>query len=131
MKHWHEQLKEYLGRQAQSYISREKRGDVFFRATEQASFKRKKAQLHNREAQIIDAEAKEQIIKEDLADNHHEVEYSVRYKFLIQQKTKQYTEEMVQRRKSLFQNGKLVDDYTLEDESHLRSGNGGHDVVQS
>ncbi|MEW5921754.1 MAG: hypothetical protein AB1796_12580 [Bacillota bacterium] len=129
MDEWFRHFKDNLERQIQSYIGKDNAGNVFFRAGEQACFQRKMQQLRDRNAQIIDAKADEQIIKERRVENRREVEYSVRYKFLIQQKENLYTEEVIQKRKSLFENEKLVDDYILNDESHRRPERGGQDVL--
>ena len=129
MQVWIKQFKDNLERQIQSYTGKSDRGDVFFRPGEQASFQRKMEQLRERNAQIIDAAAEEKILMENLKGTRREVEYSVRYKFLIQQKDKLYTEEVIQKRKSLFEDDKMVDDYLLYDESHTRPGDGGRNVL--
>lgn len=129
MEEWHKQFKDNLERQAQNYTSKGDAGKVFFRDEEQASFERKIQQLKNRNARIIDATLYDKIIKEQKGEKSREVEYSLRCNFLIQQGKKVYNEEIVQRRKSLFENDKLVDDYLMYDESHIRPENGGQDVL--
>lgn len=125
MDQWFKEFKDNLERQAQSYVAEDDPENVFFRADEQAGFQRKIQQLRKRNAQVLQSTADEEIINERQVGSHREVEYTVRYKLLIQQKDEMYTEEISQRRKSLFDHEKLVDDYCLDDESHASSPGGG------
>lgn len=129
MGQWIKQFKDNLERQARSYIIKEKPTNVFFQSEEQACFQRKMQQLQDRKAQVIHAAAEEQILKESMVENRREVEYAVRYKLVIQQKDEHYTEEIIQRRKSVFNNDKLVNDYILDDERHLNAPGRGQNVL--
>ncbi len=129
MGQWIKQFKDNLERQARSYLVKENPTNVFFRSDEQASFQRKMQQLKDRKAQVIHATAEEQILKEYEAENRREVEYSARYKLVIQQKGEHYTEEIIQRRKSVFDSDKLVNDYILDDERHLNAPGRGQNVL--
>ena len=129
MEHWFKHFKDNLERQAQSYITKHDTQKAFFRDEEQACFQRKMQQLRDRGAQVIESNTDEQIINERKVGNEREVDYSVRYKLLIQQKNQLYTEEIIQRRKSLFKNEQLVDDHILDDESHASSPGGGQNVL--
>ncbi len=124
MDQWFKEFKDNLERQAQSYVTEDDPEKVFFRAAEQAGFQRKIQQLRNRNAQVLQSATDEKIINERQVGSRREVEYTVRYKLIIQQKDEIYTEEISQRRKSLFNHEKLVDDYCLDDESHTSSPGG-------
>jgi len=125
MDQWFKGFKDNLERQAKSYLTKQLPDNVYFRSAEQASYERKIRQLQERKAQIVQSTADEEIISVKQVGSSREVEYTVSYKLLIQQKDGLYTEEISQRRKSLFDNEKLVDDYCLDDESHASSPGGG------
>ncbi|PKM81782.1 MAG: hypothetical protein CVU88_03730 [Firmicutes bacterium HGW-Firmicutes-13] len=77
-------------------------------------------QLQDRKAKIINSTADEQIISERKVNDHLEVEYLVHYELLIQHKDTLYTEEIIQKRKSLFHNEELVDDYNIAGEGNFK-----------
>ncbi len=121
MKKWLKSFKDNIQQQAQNYYSSEDSSTSFFKTEEQTCLNRKLQQLKDRKAKIIKSSADEQIISEQLVNNHLEVVYLVHYELLIQQKDTVYTEEIIQKRKSLFYNEELVDDYNIANEGLIKS----------
>ena len=117
MKKWFNNYKKNIQRQAQCYT--DKLNNVFFRTEEYECLERKLKSFRNRKAEIIECKPYDTIISEKQSRGNFEIEYLIHCQLLIKHKGFFYTEESIQRRKSVFGNEELVDDFVVNDERHF------------
>ncbi|WP_233254178.1 amidase domain-containing protein [Salipaludibacillus keqinensis] len=87
---------------------------VFIREEDINAFHRKVEELDHREAKVVKNNVEVLIINHEQFSSRSTLNYMIMIEQLIKQRTKVYLETQYQRRKAVFEHGKLIDDYLID-----------------
>ncbi|MFC0189941.1 amidase domain-containing protein [Fictibacillus aquaticus] len=120
---WTNILKNYIQNQSQWMIGNERTSRVFYLMKEQESFNRKKEMLKERKASIVNNQTSGSIVRTAEADGKTQVDYLVHHSLLIKQGYDFYVEELVQERRSVFEDDVMLSDSPIVEEGSSTDAN--------
>jgi hypothetical protein len=107
---WLDRLRFYLRDQNDYMVSDSIESSVYLNEKESDAFQRKKEQLSQRNAEIVNAKLKAKILRCQQVEDRRVVEYLVHRAYLIKQKNHFYVEEALDERKVTMINDELTED---------------------